>query len=167
MIEDPGNAADLAERFEHALYNTSRGWRHAVDRRLNYLGISLSSWKTIAAASEVRSPLSQSELADMLSVSGASMVHMIDRLAKAGLVIREPSPSDRRINRIVITDAGQHVYAELRSEVAVVRQQLLASVDLEKLAHQTELLEELQCILNARHAVAPVTLNRRETLEWV
>jgi biotin operon repressor len=66
----------------------------------------MTSWMTIAAASQVRSPLSQSELADMLSVSGASMVHMIDRLAKAGLVIREPSNSDRRVNRVVITDAG-------------------------------------------------------------
>jgi MarR family transcriptional regulator, transcriptional regulator for hemolysin len=167
MIEGPGSAADLAERFEHALYSIARGWRHAVDRRLKYMGMSAASWMTIAAASQVRSPLSQSELADMLSVSGASMVHMIDRLVKAGLVIREPSPSDRRINRIVITDAGQYVYAELRSEVAVVRQQLLASVDLEKLAHLTKLLEELQCILNARHDVAPVTLNRREALEGV
>ena len=72
-------------------------WRHAMDRRLQYLGIGLASWMTIAAASQVRSPLSQSELADILSVSGASMVHMIDRLVKAGLVIREPSISDRRV----------------------------------------------------------------------
>jgi MarR family transcriptional regulator, transcriptional regulator for hemolysin len=153
MIERPGNAADLGERFEHALYNIARGWRHAVDRRLKFMGMSAASWMTIAAASQVSSPLSQSELAHMLSVSGASMVHMIDRLVKAGLVVREPSPSDRRVNRIVITDAGQHVYAELRSEVAVVCEQLRASVDLEKLAHLTELLEELQCILNARHDV--------------
>jgi DNA-binding MarR family transcriptional regulator len=49
------------------------------------MGVSAASWMTIAAASQVRLPLSQSELADMLSVSGASMVHMIDRLVKAGL----------------------------------------------------------------------------------
>jgi hypothetical protein len=68
MIEGPGNAADLAERFEHALYNIARGWRHAVDRRLKCEGMSAASWMTIAAASQVRSPLSQSELADMLTV---------------------------------------------------------------------------------------------------
>jgi MarR family transcriptional regulator for hemolysin len=149
MIEGPGNAADLAERFENALYHIARGWRHAVDRRLKYLGASMASWMTIAAASQVRSPLSQSELADMLSVSGASMVHIIDRMVKAGLVIREPSISDRRINRIVITDAGHRLCAELKNEAAAVRQQLLASVDLEKLAHLTELLEQLQCIFRS------------------
>jgi MarR family transcriptional regulator, transcriptional regulator for hemolysin len=151
MNEGPGNAADLAERFENALYHIARGWRHAVDRRLKYLGISMTTWMAIAAASQVRSPLSQSELADMLSVSGASMVHMIDRLVKDGLVIREPSISDRRVNRIVITDAGHRLYAELKNEAAAVRQQLLASMELEKLAHLTELLEQLQYVLQPYH----------------
>jgi MarR family transcriptional regulator, transcriptional regulator for hemolysin len=147
LIEGAGSAADLAERFEHALYSIARGWRHAVDRRLKYMGMSAASWMTIAAASQVRSPLSQSELADMLSVSGASMVHMIDRLVKAGLVKREASPSDRRINRVVITDAGHRLYAELKNEAAAIRQQLLATVELQSLARLTELLEQLQRIL--------------------
>jgi MarR family transcriptional regulator, transcriptional regulator for hemolysin len=147
MIEHPGNAADLGERFEHALYNIARGWRHAVDRRLKFMGMSAASWMTIAAASQVSSPVSQSELAHMLSVSGASMVHMIDRLVKAGLVVREPSPSDRRVNRIVITDAGHRLYAELKTEAAVIRQQLLAAVEPQSLARLTELLEQLQRIL--------------------
>ena len=162
MIEDPGNAADLAERFENALYNLATDWRHAVDRRLKYLGISMASWMTIAAASQVRSPLSQSELADMLSVSGASMVHMIDRLVKDGLVIREPSISDRRVNRIVITDAGHRLYAVLKDEAAAVRQELLASMELEKLAHLTELLEQMQSILVPRHDDAPFDEERRD-----
>jgi MarR family transcriptional regulator, transcriptional regulator for hemolysin len=147
LIEGPGNATDLAQRFENALYNIARSWRHAVDRRLKYWGIGMASWMAIAAASQVRSPLSQSELAVMLSVSGASMVHMIDRLVKDGLAIREPSISDRRVNRIVITDAGHRLYAVLNDEAAAVRQELLASIELEKLAHLTELLEQLQCIL--------------------
>jgi MarR family transcriptional regulator for hemolysin len=147
MIEGPGNAAELAERFENALRDTARGWRQAVDRRLRYLGISQVGWMTIAAASQGRSPLSQSELANMIAVSGASMVHLIDRLVKAGLVIREPSISDRRVKRIVITDAGNRFHEELKSEAAAVRQQLLASVDLQKLAHLTELLEQLQSLI--------------------
>jgi MarR family transcriptional regulator for hemolysin len=155
LIEGPGNATDLAERFENALYNIARSWRHAVNRRLKYLGISMASWMAIAAASQVRSPLSQSELADMLSVSGASMVHMIDRLVKDGLAIREPSISDRRVNRIVITDAGHRLYAVLKDEAAAVRQELLASIELEKLTHLTELLEQMQCILEPRHDHAP------------
>ena len=155
LIEGAGNATDLAERFENALYNIARSWRHAMDRRLKYWGISTASWMTIAAASQVRSPLSQSELADMLSVSGASMVHMIDRLVKEGLVIREPSISDRRVNHIVLTDAGRRLYAALKDEAAAVRQELVARIELEKLAHLTELLEQIRYILEPRDALSP------------
>jgi MarR family transcriptional regulator, transcriptional regulator for hemolysin len=167
MIDSPDNTADLAERFESALHNTAKCWRHAVDRRLKYMGMSLASWMTIAAASQVRAPLSQSELADMLSISGASMVHMIDRLVKDGLVIRELSISDRRVKRIVITDAGHRLYAQIKNEAAAVRHQLLASIELEKLAHLTELLEQLQFILQPYHDCEPGKPNRRETLDWV
>jgi MarR family transcriptional regulator, transcriptional regulator for hemolysin len=147
MIESPDNAVDVAERFESALYSIARGWRHALDRRLKHLGIGMASWMTIAAASHVRSPLSQSELADMLSVSGASMVHMIDRLVKAGLVMREPSISDRREKRIVITDAGHRLCAEFKSQAAAIRHQLLAGIELKELSRLTELLEQLHVVM--------------------
>jgi MarR family transcriptional regulator, transcriptional regulator for hemolysin len=164
MGEGASNSADLAERFENALYSIARGWRHAVDRRLKSMGISMASWMTIAAASQVRSPLSQSELANMLAVSSASMVHMIDRLVKAGLVIRESS-SDRRVNRIVITDADRRLYTQIKDEVSAARQQFLASIDLRSLAHLTELLEQLQCTLQPDHDCAPPRPNCHGTLD--
>jgi MarR family transcriptional regulator, transcriptional regulator for hemolysin len=144
MIDESCNALDLDERFENALRNTAMAWRQAVDRRLRRLGVSRVSWMTIAAATQARLPLSQSALADALAVSRAAMVHAIDRLAKDGLVKRESSDSDRRLKRIVVTDAGTHMYSLIKDEVAAVRRQMLAIVELEKLVHLTELLEKLQ-----------------------
>jgi hypothetical protein len=45
MIEGSDNAVDLAERFENALYNTARGWRHAVDRRVNRIVITDAGYR--------------------------------------------------------------------------------------------------------------------------
>ena len=115
------------------------------------MGFTVASWMTIAAVSQVRSPLSQSELAEAIAVSDASMVHVIDRLVKTGLVIREQSHSDRRVNRIVMTEAGHRLYAELKNETVAVRRQLVAGIELEKLAHLTDLLEQLQPILRPNH----------------
>jgi hypothetical protein len=53
MSEGPGDAADLAERFESALYNIARGWRYATDRCLKYSGIGQEGWRTVAAPSHV------------------------------------------------------------------------------------------------------------------
>src|ERR1700722_5004009 len=135
---------DLHERFSGALHSTSRAWSQALDRRLKYLGVSQASWMIIAVAAKARLPLSQSELADRLAVEGATMVAMVDRLVKAGLVIREPSITDRRVKRVVLTRAGNVLYDKVREEAAAFRKELLANLDGKKLLSATELLEGLQ-----------------------
>jgi MarR family transcriptional regulator, transcriptional regulator for hemolysin len=141
--------SDLEERFADALHGTARAWRQAVDRRLKCLGLSQASWMTIAVAAKARSPLSQSELADRLGVEGATMVAMVDRLVKAGLIVRQPSKTDRRVNHVVITEAGNRLFDTVKTEAAAVRKELLAHVDPKKLGLATELLEALQELIEA------------------
>jgi len=119
-----------------------------LDRRLKYLGVSQASWMTIALAAKARSPLSQSELAERLAVEGATMVAMVDRLVKAGLVIREPSTTDRRVKRVVLTPAGDLLFGKVRDEAAAFRNELLAHIGLKKLQVATEVLESLQEIID-------------------
>jgi MarR family transcriptional regulator, transcriptional regulator for hemolysin len=141
--------ADLEERFADALHGTARSWRQAVDRRLKNLGVSQASWMTIAVAAKAASPLSQSELADRLAVEGATMVAMIDRLVSAGFVVRELSETDRRIKRVVLTDAGHRLYDAVKSEATAVRKELLAQVDPKDLATAAAVLESLQRVIDA------------------
>ena len=138
---------DLDERFATALHVTARAWRLALDRRLKFLGLSQAAWMTIAAAAKARSPLSQSEIADRLSVEGATMVAMVDRLVKAGLVAREISATDRRIKRVVLTEPGLRLYGKVKAEAAAIRRELLTHMDRERLAQATLLLEALQATI--------------------
>jgi MarR family transcriptional regulator for hemolysin len=140
---------DPDERFANALHGTARVWRQAIDRRLKYLGMSQASWMTIAVAANAREPLSQSELADSLGVEGATMVAMVDRLVKAGLVKREPSTADRRIKRVVVTEAGYRLFGTVKTEAALVRKELLSQLDPEKLETATDVLEALQGMIEA------------------
>src|ERR1700719_959963 len=140
---------DLEERFSAALHNTSRAWRQALDRRLKYLGVSQASWMTIAVAAKARTPLSQSELADRLAGEGATMVAMVDRLVKAGLVRREPSTADRRIKRVVVTEAGYRLFDTVKTEAAAVRKELLSTLDPKKLEAATDVLEALQGMIES------------------
>jgi MarR family transcriptional regulator, transcriptional regulator for hemolysin len=140
----------VEERFSDALHSTSRSWKQAVDRRLKYLGVSQASWMTIAIAAKAESPLSQSELADRLGVEGATMVAMVDRLVKAGLVAREASSTDRRIKRVVLTTAGVAIYEKVKTEADTLRKQLLAKMDAKKLQAATELLDNLRAIIDSQ-----------------
>ena len=136
--------SELQERFGKALHGAARAWRQAMDRRLRHLGLSQAGWMTIAIAANADSPPSQSELADKLGVEGATMVAMVDRLVKAGLVRRETSKSDRRVKRVILTTAGAELYDKLKAEAGQLRQELLSAVDARKLLSATEFLERLQ-----------------------
>jgi MarR family transcriptional regulator, transcriptional regulator for hemolysin len=141
--------SDIDERFSNALHSTARAWRLAMDRRLKFLGMSQASWMTIAVAAKERRPLSQSDLADRLGVEGATMVTMIDRLVKSGLVVRQPSTQDRRVKHVVLTQAGTRLYDKVKTEAAALRKELLADIDVKKLEAATALLEKLQGMFDA------------------
>jgi MarR family transcriptional regulator for hemolysin len=82
-------------------------------------------------------------------VEGATMVAMIDRLVKAGLVVREASTTDRRIKRVVLTPAGLKIYDKVKAEALALRKELLANSDPKKLLMATEFLEGLRGIIDA------------------
>jgi len=133
-----------AERFSAALHTSSRLWRLALDKRLKHLGIGQSGWVTIAMIAKSAEPMSQRALADLVGVEGPSMVSMLDRLERDGFVTRAPSPTDRRVKLVHLTDAGRTVYAEVMKEATAFRADLLAGVDPAALAAATTLLETLR-----------------------
>ncbi len=133
----------LDERFSNALHSAARAWRLAVDRRLKHLGLSQAGWMTVAVLAKATEPLSQVDLANRLGVEGATMVAMIDRLAKAGLVVRKPSESDRRVKWVELTEAGDRLYGLVRAESNAFRNEFLKDIDAESLLVATELLERL------------------------
>jgi MarR family transcriptional regulator for hemolysin len=137
------------ERFSMALHNTARIWRQAIDRRLKDLGVGQAGWLAIANIAKSKEALSQIELANRLGVEGPSVVSLVDRLVKAGLVERAPSETDRRIKHVVLTDAGQQLYGKVKTAADAYRKELLATMDKARLLAATELLEELQAKVEA------------------
>ncbi len=131
------------ERFSAALHGAARQWRLMLDRRLRGLGLSQAGWMTIAIAAKAKTPLSQSELAASVGVEGATMVAMLDRLSRAGLIERVPSETDRRVKRVQVTPAGMELYEQVKREGNAVRRELMAGVDPAALLAATELLEAL------------------------
>ena len=59
---------------------------------------------------ELREPLSMGELADRLFCDASNVTGIVDRLESRGLVERQDDPSDRRVRRLVLTDAGRELW---------------------------------------------------------
>ncbi|MBI4970213.1 MAG: MarR family transcriptional regulator [Candidatus Omnitrophica bacterium] len=65
--------------------------------------------------------LSQNQIGTLMVVTKSNVVGLVDRLEKAGYVIRKNHPEDRRINRVMLTAKGKkklediehHYFAEI------------------------------------------------------
>ncbi|MGW1746916.1 MarR family winged helix-turn-helix transcriptional regulator [Streptomyces sp. NPDC002092] len=104
-----------------------------TSRLMELLSVSLAAYYgdfTVAAASENltasqgktlnvlrRGPASMSTLATTLTCDASNMTGIVDRLEKRGLVRREPSPSDRRVKNVLLTEEGEQVIDVIRGKM--------------------------------------------------
>lgn len=137
----------LEQRFTQALQGGSRAWRFALERRLKARGITQACWSALAQLAAAAEPPSQRELARQLGVDGATLVATIDRLVAAGWVERLPSKEDRRVKRVALTVKGRTMAEKVGEDAARLRQAIAARIDAGRMAAASEVLEELQQIL--------------------
>jgi MarR family transcriptional regulator, lower aerobic nicotinate degradation pathway regulator len=78
-----------------------------------------------ALLNQLERPRSQRELVDLIGSDKASMVRLVDHLEAQGLVARRPSPGNRRIHAVTLTEAGAVTLAQARRAAAQVSTQLL------------------------------------------
>lgn len=135
--------------FSKLLHLTSRALRMAIDRRLKYLGLSQASWVAVAAIAGAQSPLSQSELAQILGVEGATIVSMVDRLVKLDLVKRVPTSVDRRKKLVVVTDAGKVLYEKVRMEADAIGKEILEDVNEQDMQVAMQVLTKIYAATDA------------------
>ena len=96
----------------YMLSDVARLIRTIFDRRVRDIGLTRAQWLVLSRVYR-RPGVSQTELADMLEVDRASAGRMIDRMEKNGWVERRPDRTDRRINRLHLTDDARKVHADM------------------------------------------------------
>ena len=94
-------------------------------------GIGLADYEILVQLSEAPGRARRmSELANLALVSRSRLTHRVDRLADAGLVTREPCPTDRRGMFAVLSDAGMRLLEEAApTHVAGVRRYAIEPLD--------------------------------------
>ena len=109
------------------MLRAARAVRHAYNVRLRQIGLSLTEAVMLSFLAEHGS-LTQRELADRLQITAAPCGVAIDGLVKRGLVERRSDPSDRRVWRIVLTEAAVPVVQEFERVDAELRADLRAGL---------------------------------------
>lgn len=67
-----------------------------------------------------------SELARRLRVTPATVTRMIQRMEKAGFVVRREDPDDQRVSRVYLTEAGRAVRADVQAVLQTVDDETFA-----------------------------------------
>lgn len=130
--------------FTQILHESARSWKQALELRLKKSGLSQSGWLTVAAVVQATEPLSQTELSRILGVQTATMVPMIDRLIKAGLIERLASEQDRRVNYITSTKEGRELFKKIQKQASILREEIVEGIGERDLKIATEVLARIQ-----------------------
>jgi MarR family transcriptional regulator, lower aerobic nicotinate degradation pathway regulator len=88
--------------------------------------------------------LSQTELSEKSQIDRATMVGLVDRMEKLGLVKRERHASDRRAWRICLTEKGRALEDELSSIAAEVTGQLTSKLGEREVRELEKILQKIR-----------------------
>ena len=85
----------------------------ALDSELRKsVGITFSQWKILVMLS-IKDGTTQKEIANGLGLEGATLIPIIDKMEKDGLVVRKVDLADRRNNRIYRTDKASELWTAM------------------------------------------------------
>ena len=105
----------------------------------------LSMWGYVALSCLAEAPASsQLLLADKMRFDKTRLISLLDELADAGLITREPDPGDRRARVIALTPAGRDLHRATRRSIRKMERRLLAGIDAADLRILRDILGRLE-----------------------
>lgn len=134
---------ELEAAIGRTMLPLARRWRAEADRTLSAFGLSHASGWALLHVGRLGDAVRQGDLANAIDVQGPSLVRLIDKLEADRLIERRVEPSDRRANRIYLTDAGRDLVGQIEDSLRTVRHVMLDGIDEGDLRICVRVLEQL------------------------
>jgi len=133
------------------LARTARAVTQAFEHSMADAGGSMSTWQVLLL---VRSQQwgTQTEMAAAMGITGATLTHHLNALEDQGLVRRWRERSNRRVQRVELTDAGDAMFERLRHVAAKHDQRLRSALSAKEVDQLEELLDRLATAVAAPDA---------------
>ena len=125
------------------LARTSRAVTQAFERALAEAGGSASAWQVLLLVRS-RQWDTQSQLAEAMGLTGATLTHHLNALEAQGLVRRWREPENRRVQQMELTAAGESLFERLRHVALRHDTRLRAGLSDAEVAVLGALLEKLR-----------------------
>jgi DNA-binding MarR family transcriptional regulator len=135
------------------LGHTARLLAVRTDREMESLGLYRGQAILLVLLSE-HDGLAQSEIAEKLGISPAAATKVIKRLEALAYLERRPDPSDERLSRVFLLEAGWAVIAQIKAAFHQVNRCLLTGLAPEERAALIGLLQRVHA--NLQEAADPL-----------
>jgi DNA-binding MarR family transcriptional regulator len=97
---------DFAESPGLLINKLAHAMTLGMDRRLKSCDVTMSQWAILKQLWR-QEGRSQVELQELLSLEAATVTGLIQRMTHLGLVQRRPDPTDKRVQRVFLTERGR------------------------------------------------------------
>jgi MarR family transcriptional regulator for hemolysin len=137
--------------FLFALFELQRMLRLYADKQARRYGLTRAQWAVLAKLERTEG-LKQTEIADLMEMQPITLTRLIDKLCDAGLIERRSDETDRRVNRLYLTEAARPLMAKLavlRGEITQTALASLSNADTHRLVDDLESIKD-----NIREALA-------------
>jgi DNA-binding MarR family transcriptional regulator len=141
-------AAEIVDALTPLLAHHRRRWA----ARCHAHGISILGFQVLSLL-EMHDALPMSHLAEELDVALPNATGIVNRMEERGFVVRRDDPTDRRVVRVEMTDAGRRMISEME---AGRRERMLRLFGILDEAQQRRLL---QAVRDLRAAAATIALS--------
>jgi DNA-binding MarR family transcriptional regulator len=117
-------------------------FRDAVEERAKAEGITMAQYAAlwVLCLSDAPDGVTTGALADGLITRQPDVTRLVDRLIKAGLAERHPSPTDRRVVLVAATKHGRALFNRLTPQIAEYHEQQWSNLSHTELRTLHELL---------------------------
>jgi MarR family transcriptional regulator for hemolysin len=124
------------------LARTAHAVSQAFERSMAEAGGSASAWQVLLLV-RTQQWDTQSKLAETMGLSRATLTHHLNALERQGLVRRWREDSNRRVQRVALTDEGEELFLRLRDVAVRHDQRLRTHLSDEQVTVLSELLDGL------------------------
>ena len=139
------------------LARTSRVVAQAFERAMAEAGGSASTWQVLLLV-RTQSWGTQSELAEELGLTSATVTHHLNALERKGLVRRWREDSNRRVQRVELTEAGVELFDRLREVANRHDKRLRSELSDDEVRQLSELLGRLAAGVQTEETPRPMRL---------
>ena len=121
---------------------TAKMLSREFDAALAAVGGSRSTWLVLSSL-KTAGHRTQGELAEAVGIRQPTLSHHLDGLERQGLVRRERTTDNRRVQTVTVTEAGEALFLRLRRAAGAFDGRLRAGLDDGEVAQLRRLLAQL------------------------